>query len=542
MSDGPRWLAPPGKRRPLKKALLLGLLGATLAGRRSLVERSGEDQALVSTGAGLGAAALGVLAELGIALAARQVPGGRKTAVGVPIAKAVAGLAWVHAGRRRGGTASAVESASLVTLATVGAGEVGTQAYERLPWRRRLGLIKRAGGIAAAAVTAGIALRRKVAEPADLVKASIAYDFLPTVSGQDGSLAPLATLDREGRKFLGLASPAARIREVTGEEARDPIRVYVGLGTAETPEERARIAVAELERLGRLERRRILAICPAGPGFVNPVPIEAEEYLSRGDVASVAVQYSTKRAHRAMRQRPYARRTFRALLAALHERLVAIEPARRPELMVYGESLGAWIPAELFAEGGFRTIEELGVDRAALVGVPYGGVRKLERIERQLGQLPETVAIVRTAEDVAGLPEERLRALRYVAVIHPEDPVVYFSGRRLLWERPSWLPIRGPRHPRIPKQMWWMPGITWLQVLFDVKNASGSGPVFAAYAHDYRPVLPAILRVAFGHLDVAEDEIRRIEEQTVRSWDAQAAREAAARSYARRAGAPRGRS
>ena len=447
----------------------------------------------------------------------------------MPVANAVAGLAWVHAGRRRGGAASAVESASLVTLATVGAGEVTMQAYEHLPSRRRIHLIKRAGAIAAAAVTAGIALRRKVAEPADLVKASIPYDYLPTVSGQDGSLAPLATLDREGRKVLGLASPATRIREVTGEEARDPVRVYVGLATADTPEERARIAVAELERLGGFERSRILAICPAGPGFVNPVPIEAEEYLSRGDVASVAVQYSTKRAHRAMKQRPYARRTFRALLAALYDRLARIEAARRPELMVYGESLGAWIGAELVAEGGFATIRELGVDRAALVGVPYWGVRKLERVQRQVGELPETVAIFRTAEDIGGLSDERLRALRYVVVIHPEDPVVYFSGRRLLWERPSWLPIGGPRHPRIPKQMWWMPGITWLQVLFDVKNASGSGPEFAAYAHDYRPALPAIARVAFGHLDVAEDEVRRIEEETVRSWDAQAAREAAAR-------------
>ena len=75
-----------------------------------------------------------------------------------------------------------------------------------------------------------------------------------------------------------------------------------------------------------------------------------------------------------------------------------------------------------------------------------------------------------------------------------------------------------------------MPGITWLQLLFDVKSASGSGPQFAAYAHDYRPELPAIIRVAFGHLDVSDEQLRRIEEQTVRSWDEQAAREAAARS------------
>ena len=318
-----------------------------------------------------------------------------------------------------------------------------------------------------------------------------------------------------------------------GEPAQDPIRVYVGLGTAPTPEQRVDVAVRELERLGAVERARILALCPAGPGFVNPVPVEAEEYMSRGDLASVAVQYSTKRAHRAKDERPLARTTFRLLLERLRDRIAATGGERRPELMAYGESLGAWIGAELFAERGWRTLDELRVDRAVLVGVPFWGARKLALAKSELAELPESVAVFMTAEEVAAIPEERLRRLRYVVLAHPEDPVVYFSGRRLLWERPSWLGF-GERHPRITPGMWWMPGITWLQVLFDVKNATGSGPEFAAYAHDYRPELPAVLRVAFGHLDVSQEQLRRIEQATVRSWERQAEREAAARAARRR--------
>jgi uncharacterized membrane protein len=523
-----QWLAPPGKRRPLKKALLVGLFAAALSGRRSLVPRRGEDQALVATGSGLMGAAAGAVGELMLASAARRLPGGRRSALVLFLAPAGAGVAVVRAGRRRGGLASAAESASLVSLAAVGAGEAAMQGYERLPAVHRVDLIRRAGAIAAAAAAAVLALRRKLAEPLDLRKASIAYPFLPSVSGGDGSAAPRATLDREGRKFLGLAASADAIGDVMGASAQDPIRVYVGLATAPTPEERVEAAVRELDRLGAFERKRVLALCPAGPGFVNPVPVEAEEYMSLGDVASVAVQYSTKRAHRAKDERPLARATFRLLLERLRDRLSAVDDDRRSELLVYGESLGAWIGAEIFSAGGWKTLDELRVDRAVLVGVPYWGAQQLALVKRQLGDLPSSVGVFTTADELAAIERERLRALRYVVFIHPEDPVSYFSGRRLLWERPSWLPI-GPRHPRIGGGMWWMPGITWLQVLFDVKNATGSGPRFEAYAHDYRPELPAMLRVAFGHLDVSDEQVARIEEATVRSWEHQAAREAAAR-------------
>ena len=305
--------------------------------------------------------------------------------------------------------------------------------------------------------------------------------------------------------------------------------MYVGLVTASSAEERARIAVVELDRLGAFERGRILAVCPAGPGFVNPVPIEAEEHMSRGDVASVAVQYSTKRAHRAKDERPLARATFRRLLELLRDRIRGIEADRQPELLAYGESLGAWIGAELLGERGLATVRDLGVGRAALVGVPYRGVQHLARAKEQAGGLPEEVAVLAAAEELDRLPEERLRRIRYAVVMHPEDPVVYFSGRRLLWERPAWLPLGERRHPRIPPGMWWMPGITWLQVLFDVKNATGSSPRFAAAGHDYRPELPAVVRVAFGHMDVSPEQLSRVAEQTVRSWSEQAAREADAR-------------
>jgi len=78
--------------------------------------------------------------------------------------------------------------------------------------------------------------------------------------------------------------------------------------------------------------------------------------------------------------------------------------------------------------------------------------------------------------------------------------------------------------------MRWTPGITYLQVMFDIKNGTSYTPAFDAYAHDYRSELPTLLRVAFGHSDVSAGQLRAIESATARSYAEQADREQRARS------------
>src|SRR5262249_58301208 len=106
-----------------------------------------------------------------------------------------------------------------VTVVAVGGGEVARAAYELLPSQQRSTLLRRAGATAIAAASAMSALRRALAEPRDLVKASVRYDYLGSVSGGIGSRLPVDSLDREGRKFLGNAVPAARIAQVMGADA-----------------------------------------------------------------------------------------------------------------------------------------------------------------------------------------------------------------------------------------------------------------------------------------------------------------------------------
>lgn len=516
-------------RRTLGRAVTVGLFGAVLSRRPSVLPRTKEDQTLVSAGAALMGAAAGALVDEVAVRLGRRTSRGRS---GASIILGAAGIAgWLWSSRRedhRGRLVDAAETASFVAAAGGGLGEVGAGVYRRLPGIVRLLPLLAGARLTVRAAFGLRALRRTIAEPADRMKASIAYSYLPTVSGGEESLVPRERLDREGRKFVGLATAAATIEDVMGSPARDPIRVYVGLASAPTPQERVRLALDELERLGGFDRARILVAIPTGSGFVSPVFVEAEEHMSRGDVATVAVQYNDERSVRSLKVVPIAAEAYRLLLETLDERLRA-RGDDRPEVTVYGESLGAWVAADIAAAGGLEVMATLGVDRAVLLGIPFFGAERLLSLRPAADRLPETIGVFRTAEDMAGLGEEERTRLRYVVVSHPEDPVANYSGFHLMWRRPLWL-ARGRVDPRVPAAMRWLPGITFFQVAFDVKNGTSFTPVFAVRAHDYRAEHPAIVRIAFGHYDVSEEQLRAIAERTATSAHAQKERELAASS------------
>jgi uncharacterized membrane protein len=283
--------------------------------------------------------------------------------------------------------------------------------------------------------------------------------------------------DFEGSRFTGTATPADEI----GPGARDPVRVFVGLHAAPDVEQRARIAVDELERLGAFGRSRILVCSPTLRGYVNPVPVAAEEHLSGGDVASVVVQYHDKRTLLMPAKVPIAARTHRAVLEELRRRL----PPAGPEVCVYGESLGAWASQNVFRGGGVRALDEAGVSRALWIGTPY-----FSRLPRLLakGEIPSDarVGTIRTRELLAGRGES---GWRYVFLERRTDPVVLFSGLDLIWRRPDWLP---------PGR--WTPGVTFVQLAFDLVAATNwTASVPQALAHDYRLEGPLAVDLALGH-------------------------------------------
>jgi uncharacterized membrane protein len=447
----------------------------------------------------MGAAAGAIVEEL-VVRAGRRLPGGKLSAAVLLAVAGLAGRAWAG-GEERGALVDGVETASTI-LAAGGAAEPAGRMLDRAPLLLRLSALAGLGRFLALGATELVALQRRLAEPQDLVKASVSYDYLATVSVGGESGVALATLDREGRKFLGLATPAARIEQLIGTAAVDPIRVFVGLDSAPDPEARARLAVEELDRLGAFERGRIVVVGATGAGFVHPVPVEAEEYMSGGNVATVAIQYANRRSYRSLRAVPSGIRTYRLLLRGIAER----SGTGPPELLVYGESLGAWIVA-----GALSELEGASPAKVLLVGPPHGASALVENLSARAG------------------------GGRLTVVVHPEDPVANYSGPTLLWRRPAWLPADRARDPRIPRGLRWLPGITFLQVLFDVKNGTAFPVEFGTTGHDYRQELPAVVRDVFEHADTTTERLRAVEERTQESARAQAERERAGSSRRSRA-------
>ena len=82
----------------------------------------------------------------------------------------------------------------------------------------------------------------------------------PDRSGSPESLIPWESLGREGRNFAGRGPTTEQISGFTGTPAPVPIRVYAGLESAGTAEERAEPAVEDLVRAGGFERGTLVVI------------------------------------------------------------------------------------------------------------------------------------------------------------------------------------------------------------------------------------------------------------------------------------------
>lgn len=456
----------------------MAALGLALSFTPSLVARRRQDQVLVSIGSAAVGALAGALTEAAVRRVAVVTPGGMRSARAVLVA---AGGAATLAELPRHPTPVIAAAGTAARVAAIGA-LLGAVA----PRRRGI------GGVGIVATVAGMALALRVVrgrlEPRrPRFAAYPAESYLDSVSGGDGSLVPRAGLDYEGTRFLACAAAGL---------ARDPVRVFVGLRSAADPAARAELAAAELERLGALTRRRIVVCSATLRGYVNPIAIEAAEVLADGDIASVTVQYHDRRTLLMPLKVPIAAETHRELLAALARRVAPLG-GDAPELVVYGESLGAWASQEVFGHGGVVALRALGVDRALWVGTPWFS-RFVRRARRREIPVDDTLAFLDVHELLHADPPGA-DVIRYAFLWRPTDPVALFSGLSLLWRCPPWLTDDGRRRRGVPDDVRWIPGVTFVQVAVDVirsTNWTSARPQSAA--HDYRLEVPLAVNVAFA--------------------------------------------
>src|SRR6185369_2578751 len=162
-------------------------------------------------------------------------------------------------------------------------------------------------------------------------------------SGGPGSLVPWDSLGREGRKFTGTGPSGAEIEKLSNKPAKEPIRAYAGLESSSDTESRAALAVDDLDHAGGFQRKNLLVVTTTGSGWVDPASVDTFEYLSGGDSASVAIEYSYLPSWISyLVDQRKAREAGRDLFDAVYDHWSKLPQTARPRLFVGGESLGSF--------------------------------------------------------------------------------------------------------------------------------------------------------------------------------------------------------
>jgi uncharacterized membrane protein len=311
-----------------------------------------------------------------------------------------------------------------------------------------------------------------------LIESDIPAPDDPHVSGGPRSLIAWQDLGRQGRRFVSTGPDASEIGAFLSAEAVDPVRVYVGLGAAGTPEARAALALAELKRLGGFERKVLVVATPTGTGWIDEQAIDPLEYLHRGDVATVAMQYSYLTSYVSMFIEPgKSTETAKALLAAVYGHWTTLPRDARPRLYLHGLSLGSH-----GSEQSANPFQMIGdpINGAVWSGPPFNNPLHRDFVLRRDADSPfwrprvSDGAYVRftNQENALDWPGARWGPVRLVYLQYASDPITLFSPDLFLFE-PAWL--SGPRGPDVSPGFAWRPIVTGLQVAFDMVGASSQG-------------------------------------------------------------------
>jgi uncharacterized membrane protein len=296
-------------------------------------------------------------------------------------------------------------------------------------------------------------------------------------SGGQGSLVRWDSLGYQGRNFIGKGPSVADIGKFTGHPAMEPIRIYAGLASADGPQAQAALAVDDLQRAGGFQRKYLLVVTTTGSGWVDPALVDSFEYLTGGDCATVAIQYSYLPSWISyLVDQSKALAAGRALFDAVYGAWAKMPPGQRPRLLVAGESLGSFGGEAAFTGENDMANRTSG---ALFAGPPNFNTLFREFSDNRDPGSPEVQPsyqdgrIVRFANDpAAGIPPEGQpwEGSRVLYLMHPSDPIVWWSPH-LIFSQPDW--ISEPPGRDVLKTMFWMPFITFWQVTADLPFATG---------------------------------------------------------------------
>ncbi|KUI43499.1 hypothetical protein AU197_22390 [Mycobacterium sp. IS-1590] len=320
-------------------------------------------------------------------------------------------------------------------------------------------------------------------------RAGVIQPLEPEKSGSPESFASWDTLGYQGRNFVATGPDAEELTELNGTPAKEPIRVYVGLQTADTDEQRMAVLLSELERTGAFERELLVIVPTTGTGWINPVAARSLEMMYNGDTALVGSQYSFLPSWISfLGDQQKSMESGRMMIDAIHQRWEQLPEDRRPKLVLYGESLGS-----MAGQGAFDwlpDISRMGFSSVLWVGPPNASPLWRAITERRDPRTPQveprydngrTVRFSQATDprEIAKVTAKPWEGTRVLFLQHPSDPIVWWSPD-LLFTRPDWL--REPPGRDRTASMRWYPIVTFGQVAADMTNASS---VPDGHGHNY---------------------------------------------------------
>jgi uncharacterized membrane protein len=296
-------------------------------------------------------------------------------------------------------------------------------------------------------------------------------------SGGPGSLIPWDTLGYQGRNFIGKGPSTADIAKFTGQPAMEPIRIYAGLASAKGAQAQAELAVKDLQRAGGFQRKYLDVVTTTGSGWVDPALVDSFEYLTGGDCATVAIQYSYLPSWISyLVDKAKAEEAGRALFDAVYGAWAKMPQDHRPKLVVAGESLGSF-----GGEAGFTGANGMA---NTTNGILFAGPPNFNTLFREFSDnrdpgSPEVQPIYQNGQTVRftnnpgkAIPPtgQPWNGTRVLYLMHPSDPIVWWSPH-LIFSQPDW--ISEPPGSDVLGTMFWMPFITFWQVTADLPFATG---------------------------------------------------------------------
>jgi uncharacterized membrane protein len=296
----------------------------------------------------------------------------------------------------------------------------------------------------------------------------------PLASGSSASLIPWNTLGRTGQNFVSNGPKKPDLKVFFKAKVSTPLRVYVGLRSAETVQQRAKLALEELIRVDGFKRTKLIIATPTGTGWHDPSALDPLEYLHRGDTAIVTMQYSYLPSWLTLLVDPArAEVSANTLYDVIYGHWTKLPHDSRPDLYIFGLSLGS-----LAAETSISLFSQIRdpIQGGVLAGPPFPSTIASQLTRKRNPGSPQWLPIIQDSSLVRftaqnnnlDRPNIIWGPMRFVYIQYASDPMVFFS-MDLYRREPDWL--KDQRGHDVSPDLKWYPIVTFLQILFDLPMA-----------------------------------------------------------------------